>query len=192
MLSHRTKRAEEYAAYDRMWVRFGSWEAIQNAPIDDLVETLSPVRYPEKKAPDIQAALATIYAQQGTYAIDFLADLPTADALHWLMSLRGVGIKTASLVLLFAFEKPVMPVDTHVYRVTKRLGLIGQKTNADQAHTRLLEILPSEPYRLFNFHVNMMRHGQRVCHYNNPACIRCPLQGLCDDYKRRNKSARPN
>ncbi|HEX2619659.1 MAG TPA: hypothetical protein VHL11_05920, partial [Phototrophicaceae bacterium] len=107
-------------------------------------------------------------------------DLPVEDGLAWLMDLPGVGIKTASLVLLFCFSKPVIPVDTHVHRVSGRLGLIGAKVSAESAHHLLLAMLPPDPHILFNFHVAMLRHGQRICTFNSPRCPRCPLNTICD------------
>jgi len=135
MLSHRTTQANEALAFQRMWDRFGSWEAIRDADTGELAATIEPANYPESKAPRIQAALRQIIAERGEPSIDFLRDLPAGDGLAWLMKLPGVGIKTASLVLLFCFSKPVLPVDTHVHRVSQRVGLIGKTVG---------EVLPPE------------------------------------------------
>ncbi len=183
ILSHRTTQHNEQVAYDRMWERFGSWEAIRDAPLNDLIEALSPATFPEVKAPYIKGALQQIFEQRGEASIDFLRDLPATDGLAWLMALPGVGIKTASLVLLFCFAKPVLPVDTHVHRVSQRLGLIGPKVNPTSAHTLLLKLFPPDPYVLFNFHINMLLHGQRVCIWGTPRCDRCPLTALCNWYQ---------
>ena len=110
------------------------------------------------------------------------------EGLEWLTALPGVGIKTASLVLLFCFSKPVLPVDTHVHRISGRVGLIGPKVSAEKAHKELLELLPKTPETLYTFHVNMLRHGQRVCTWNNPRCANCPLTGSCDWYQENRKS----
>lgn len=184
MLSHRTTQANEALAYARMWERFGSWEAVRVAPLGQLIEAIAPATFPESKAPNIQKALTQIISERGEARIDFLRDLPTETALAWLMALPGVGIKTATLVLLFCFHQPVIPVDTHVHRVSGRLGLIGPKVSAEAAHHRLLELLPPEPYVLFNFHVSMLKHGQRICTFNNPRCEACPLKSVCDYYLR--------
>jgi endonuclease-3 len=191
MLSHRTTQQNEAIAFERMWERFGSWEAIRDAPIGELVETIETSNYPESKAPRIQETLRRIIDERGEPSIDFLRDLPAEEGLAWLMALPGVGIKTASLVLLFCFSKPVIPVDTHVYRVSQRLGLIGPKTNAEAAHAILLTLLPPEPHVLFNFHVNMLRHGQQICIWGTPRCSRCPLTDICDWYQanRKNEAA---
>ncbi len=185
ILSHRTTEQNEALAYQRMWKRFGSWEAIRDAPIADLIETLAPVTFPEPKAAYIQGALRRIFAEQGTASIEFLRELPAEEGLAWLMALPGVGIKTASLVLLFCFSKPVLPVDTHVHRVSQRVGLIGAKVTADAAHRQLLALLPSDPHILFNFHIANLRHGQRICVFQTPRCQVCPLTDLCDWYQHR-------
>jgi endonuclease III len=181
MLSHRTTQSNEDKAYKNMWQRFGSWEAIRDAPVDELAKAIEPANFPEVKAPHIQEALRRIYAARGEPSIDFLRDMPVSEALEWLMDLPGVGIKTASLVLLFCFARAVIPVDSHVHRVTQRIGLIGPKVTPNAAHAILLALLPPDPHVLFNFHINCLRHGQQVCIWgNNPHCDRCPLTDLCD------------
>jgi endonuclease III len=180
MLSHRTNHANEEMAYEQMWKRFGSWEAIRDAPVDELTEAISTSTFPEAKAPNIKRALAQIIENRGEASIDFLQELPWEEGLAWLISLPGVGVKTATLVLLFCFAKPVLPVDTHVHRISIRLGLISSKTTAEAAHSILLSLFPPDPYILFNFHKAMLKHGQRLCTYNNPKCDKCPLLPLCD------------
>jgi endonuclease-3 len=182
ILSHRTTDANEHAAYDNMWKRFGSWEAIRDAPIDELIKAISLATFAEMKAPYIKSALTYIYAERGEPALDFLKDLPVEEGLGWLMKMPGVGIKTASLVLLFCFGKPVIPVDTHVHRISKRLGLIGPKVSADAAHYILLRLLPPDPHVLFNYHINNLAHGRQICVFNGPRCSKCPLTDLCDYY----------
>lgn len=184
ILSHRTNKRDETEAFNRMWSRFGSWEAIQNAPLDPLIEALNPSRFPERKAPYIQATLKAIYADRGNYDIDFLADTPTSEAMAWLLALPGVGVKTASLVMLFCFHRPVMPVDTHVHRVTMRVGIIPQKTSAEKAHDLLLKLLPEDAATLYNFHKLVLKHGQDICTFSYPRCPKCVLKDNCDYYAR--------
>jgi len=119
-------------------------------------------------------------AERGEPSIDFLADLPAEQGLAWLEALPGVGPKTASLVLLFCFHKPVLPVDTHVHRVSQRVGLIGPRATPDQAHALLLNLLPHDADVLWNFHLNMLRHGQRICIWGTPRCEQCVLRSHCD------------
>ena len=183
MLSHRTTQANEALAYQRMWDRFGSWEAIRDAPLEELTEAIEPSNFPGAKAPNIKKALARIYNERGEYSIDFLRDMPLEQAMEWLMSLPGVGIKTSSLVMLFCFHKPILPVDTHVHRVSQRIGLIGPKVGTEAAHHILLALLPNDPYILFNFHVSALKHGQQLCVWGNPKCTPCPLKHLCNWYQ---------
>ncbi|MBW3636198.1 MAG: endonuclease III [Armatimonadetes bacterium] len=183
MLSHRTNGRNEDLAYARMWERFGSWEAIRDAPVAELVEAISPANYPEVKAPNIQKALDSIIAERGEARIDFLAELPTDEALQWLVKLPGVGVKTATLTLLFCFGKPVLPVDTHLHRVSGRLGLIGAKVSAEKAHDQLLALLPLDAHVLFNFHIGMLKHGQKICVWREPRCAKCALTEICDYFQ---------
>lgn len=183
MLSHRTTAADEASAYARMRERFPDWDRVRHADLDALIEAISPARFPGSKAPNIQRTLAAIHEARSAYEIDFLAGLPADEGLAWLMALPGVGIKTASLVLLFCFGKPLLPVDTHVHRVSGRVGLIGPKTSAERAHRELLDLLPSDDTALYTFHINVLRHGQRVCRWGEPSCHRCPLTDLCDWYQ---------
>lgn len=183
MLSHRTTQKNEALAFDRMWQQYGSWEAIRDAPVEALAEAIKPATFPEAKAPNIKKALHQIIEERGEPSIEFLRELPAAEGLDWLMALPGVGIKTASLVLLFCFSKAILPVDTHVYRVSQRLGLIGPKVSAEAAHRLLLEILPVDPHVLFNFHVAMLKHGQKICIWGTPRCEKCPLTDICDWYQ---------
>ncbi len=183
MLSHRTTHADEETAYQRMWARFPSWEAIRDAPSADLAHEFRSARFPEPKADNIKASVALIIAERGTANIDFLAHLPIDEAIDWLLKLPGVGIKTATLVLLFCFAQPVLPVDTHVHRISQRTGLIGSKVSAEKAHHLLLELLPSDPYVLFNFHKALLKHGQQLCRYGTPICAPCPLKAHCDWYQ---------
>ena len=179
MLSHRTSERDEALAYRRMRERFPSWASVRDASVDALTQTISPARFPGSKAANIQKTLARIFDERGEATIDFLAGLSPEQGLSWLLQLPGVGVKTASLVLLFCFGKPLLPVDTHVHRVSRRVGLIGPKTSAEAAHRELLELLPRDQQTLFNFHVNLLRHGQRVCPWGTPRCERCPLTDLC-------------
>ncbi|MDJ1469851.1 endonuclease III domain-containing protein [Xanthocytophaga flava] len=183
VLSHRTTHANEEEAYWRMFEKFGTWEGIRDAPYEELVKALSPAQFPEPKAAYIQKILTQIFKERGEANIDFLKEMSLEEGLTWLYSLPGVGLKTAALVLLFNFHKPVLPVDTHVHRVTQRLGVIGSKVTPDKAHPVLLSLLPKEPKVLFNFHKHFYWHGQRVCKWAEPKCSQCPLPSICNWYQ---------
>jgi endonuclease III len=191
ILSGRTTAANEKLAFTRMWERYGSWEAISRADAAELAERIAPSNYAEAKAPRIIATVAQIIRERGQANIDFLDALSVDEALAWLLALPGVGIKTASLVLLFNFAKRIMPVDTHVHRVSLRTGLLPPRTSAEKAHTLLLDILPPDPHMLYNFHVSCLRHGQKICTWNAPRCPHCPISHLCDYYAALKAGQRP-
>jgi endonuclease III len=190
MLSHRTTHADEEKAYRLMHERFGSWEGIRDAPLPELIDAISSSRFPEAKAVNIKKVVGKILADHGEANIDFLRDMPVEEAMHWLTSLPGVGLKTATLVLLFNFYKPVLPVDTHVHRVTQRIGVIGPKTSAEKAHSILLDMLPKDAKVLFNFHKHFFWHGQKVCVYSVPRCKQCVLTDICDWYQANRKTGK--
>ncbi len=183
ILSHRTTHANEVTAYKTMRARFPTWEAVRDAPLTNLTDAIRTATYPEVKAPYIQKVLTRLIEERGEANIDFLHDFSTEDAMKWLTNLPGVGPKTATLLLLFYFKKPVMPVDTHVHRVTQRLGVIGPKVSANKAHDILLSYLPQDATVLFNFHKHFYWHGQRVCFWSEPKCGECVLREMCDYYQ---------
>ena len=183
ILSHRTRDEQTAAAYDNLVKRFGSWEAMRDAPTSEVQETIANVNWPEVKAPRLQALMRRITEERGELNLDFLRDIPVEEGAAWLNRLEGVGPKTTAAVLLFSSRKPILPVDTHVWRVSIRLGLIGKKVTADNAHALLQALLPNDPQTIYNFHKALLRHGQRVCVYDRPRCEKCILTDLCDYYK---------
>ena len=183
ILSHRTTGKNEDTAYHRMRARWPTWEGVRDAAVDELAEAIAEANFADQKAPRIQEVLRRIIDERGSANIDFLRDMPLPDAMSWLTGLPGVGPKTASLVLLFCFARPVLPVDTHVHRVAQRVGLIGPRVDPTAAHPLLLSLLPAELPILYNFHIDTLRHGQKICVWGTPRCSRCPLTDICDYYK---------
>ena len=183
ILSHRTTHANEVIAYRTMRERFPTWERVRDAPLSDLIDAIQTANYPEIKAPYIQNLLSHLFRETGTANIDFLGNLATEEAMTWLTTLPGIGLKTATILLLFTFHKPVLPVDTHVHRVTQRVGLIGPKVSAEKAHALLLAYLPQDALVLFNFHKHFYWHGQRTCTWYYPKCSDCVLRHMCDFYQ---------
>ncbi|GAA4314157.1 endonuclease III [Nibribacter koreensis] len=183
MLSHRTTHANEEKAYSQMLERFPTWQEVMDAPVEELADALSPAEFPGAKAVNIQKTLRIIQQTHPDFNLAFLEQMDVAPAMDWLMALPGVGLKTATLVLLFNFHKPVLPVDTHVHRISQRVGLIGAKVTHDKAHAILLEMFPPDAQVLYNFHRHMLKHGQKVCTFRNPRCGSCDLQNLCNYYE---------
>jgi endonuclease III len=123
-----------------------------------------------------------ITEERGELNLDFLRDLPVEEGAAWLRRLGGVGPKTTACVLLFSCQKPILPVDTHVWRISIRLGLIGKKVTADAAHDLLQALLPQDARTIYNFHKALLRHGQRICVFERPHCNKCSITDLCDYY----------
>jgi endonuclease-3 len=153
------------------------WDAVENAPLPELIDAIRPAGLALQKAPTIHAALLAVRERRGDHSLEFLADMPAIEARDWLSSIPGIGKKTASVTLLFAFGMPLMPVDRHVERVSKRIGLIPAKTTANDAHELFLAIL--EPDQMYEAHVGLITHGRQMCHARNPACARCPIAPRC-------------
>jgi endonuclease-3 len=180
ILSQNTNDVNRDRAFERMRERFPTWEAVRDAPLEALMDAIRPAGLGPTKAPRIQEALKRTTAERGEISLDFLADLPLEEARAWLSSIPGVGPKTAAIVLLFALGKPAFPVDTHVHRVSRRLGLIPDRTSREKAHELLEELVPPDIY--YSFHLNLIAHGRAVCHARNPEHDRCILRDECDYY----------
>ena len=177
ILSQNTNDVNRDRAFARLRDGYPGWLAVRDAPIDELVETIRPAGLAPTKAPRIQEALRRITGSNGDVSLGFLRDLPLDEARRWLVGIRGVGPKTAAIVLLFAMGRPAFPVDTHIHRVARRLGLIPAKTSRKKAHILLEELLPPEIY--YTLHINIIEHGRDTCHARSPECPRCMLQDLC-------------
>jgi endonuclease-3 len=184
LLSHRTADPQTWAAYNELKRRWPTWQELAEAPVDQIREAVSGTTWPEQKGPRVKALLQRVKADRGDFDLSFLYDMPVDEANAWLQSLGGVGPKTAACVLLFACRRPVLPVDTHVHRVSIRLGLIGEKVDANDAHAILLALLPgpSNARDVLAFHRNLLLHGQRICVWRDPKCPKCVIRDWCDYY----------
>lgn len=183
ILSHRTRDEQTAAAYSNLKNHFSSWAAMRDAPTEEVQAQIVGVNWPEVKAPRLQALMRRIEQERGELSLDFLRELPVEEGAAWLDRLEGVGPKTTACVLLFSCRKPILPVDTHVHRLSIRLGLIGPKVTADNAHALLLALLPNDAQTIYNFHKDLLRHGQRVCVYDRPRCEKCVLTDICNYYQ---------
>jgi endonuclease-3 len=181
ILSQNTNDVNRDVAFDRLRARLPTWEEVRDAELQDVIEAIRPAGLANQKGPRIQEALRFVTRERGGLTLDFLADWPVEEAKGWLTSMQGVGPKTAAIVLLFSLGRPAFPVDTHVHRVTKRLGLIGPRVSREKAHEELEHLVALEHY--YTFHLNVIRHGRRVCGSRKPRCAECALRDLCDAYQ---------
>ncbi len=182
ILSQNTNDINRDRAFTRLKKRFKTWEEVRDADGEAVIEAIRSAGLANQKGPRIQKILHQITAERGSLNLSFLFDLPDEDARNWLTKYNGVGPKTASIVLLFALEKAAFPVDTHIQRVTGRIGLRPEKMSNEKAHHHLAELFPPETYKAA--HLNLIRLGREVCHPRKPACDVCVLQSLCDYYQK--------
>lgn len=180
ILSQHTSDANSFRAFDAMRQRFPTWEEVTAAPVDELADSIKSGGLANIKAPRIQEVLRQIYEERGNFDLSFLYDMPDKEARAWLSGFNGVGPKTVACVLMFACGKPVLPVDTHVYRVSQRLGLIDKRTNTEKSHEVLEGLL--RPEQRYPFHIHMITHGRRICRAQKPLCEACVVRELCTYY----------
>ena len=177
ILSQNTSDHNSWRAFDSLLAKFGSWEAVAEGSVEDITEAIKLGGLAKVKAPRIKQILQQIQSQRGSLDLRFLKKMPVAKAKEWLQSLPGVGPKTAACVLLFSLGKPVLPVDTHIHRVAKRMGLIDPRVSAEKAHEILGEMVPARD--VYQFHIHMIEHGRRVCKAQRPRCREGVLLKVC-------------
>ncbi|MBW3622167.1 MAG: endonuclease III [Armatimonadetes bacterium] len=182
-LSQATSDTNSHRAFESLRSRFPDWAEVAEAPTEAVVDAIRSGGLANQKAPRIQAVLREIHSTEGEYSLDRLHGFSTEDAVVYLKQFHGVGPKTLACVLLFSMGRPVLPVDTHVHRVTTRLRLVPPRTSADRAHSLLQTLIP--PYETYAFHVRFIRHGRRICHSQKPECPVCPLLEECPEGQRR-------
>ena len=178
ILSQNTNDINRDRAYDALRARFPDWESVRDAYPKDVIEAIRPAGLANQKGPRIQQVLKSITEERGSLDLSFLADLPVEEAKAWLTRFNGVGPKTAAIVLCFSLNKPAFPVDTHVYRVTGRIGLHPERMTVEQAHAHLESLFPPETY--YAAHLNIIRLGREICTARKAYCEICPVRNLCD------------
>jgi len=178
ILSQNTSDANSLPAFARLKRAFPDYESLLRAPDEAVAESIRRGGLAEIKAKRIKAALKKIKEEQGEICLAALAGMNKEEAMEYLLRLPGVGPKTASIVLLFSFGMPFLPVDTHVFRLSQRLGLVEEKANPEKAQKMLERIVPPDKY--VSFHLNLICHGRQVCHARGPSHDKCCLQGCCD------------
>lgn len=177
ILSQNTSDTNSGRAFESLRVAFGSWDKVAGASTGRIASAIKSGGLGEVKANYIKQALGEIRRRRYGFDLDFLRQLPLEEARNWLTSLPGVGMKTASCVLLFGLGMPALPVDTHVSRVARRLGLLDSRVNVEQAHRLLESLVPAE--QVYEFHILLIEHGRKVCKARNPLCGRCVLCQVC-------------
>jgi endonuclease-3 len=177
ILSQNTSDTNSGRAFASLKSNFDSWEDVASAPAEHIAQAIKSGGLSQIKAVRIKQILEQIEKEQGHISLDSLKSMNMAEAEDYLMSLPGVGHKTARCVLLFSLGKPSLPVDTHIFRVAKRLGIIDSKTSIEKAHCLLQEQI--SPPKVYQFHIHMIEHGRRICHARQPRCNRCILRGIC-------------
>jgi endonuclease III len=182
MLSQATTDVQTARSFEALRRRFPTWDLVRDAPASEIAKAIHSSGLSKQKAPRIKKALQHITRERGRIDLDFLKKMPVDEAGQWLVRIAGVGPKTASIVLLFSFRKPLFPVDTHVFRVTKRLGWIPQNVSAEKAHDILRAAVP--PRLHYRLHLNLIEHGRKTCHARKPRCEACRITDLCEYYAR--------
>jgi endonuclease-3 len=177
ILSQNTNDTNRDRAFELLRARFPTWESARDAEPAAVVAAIRPAGLANQKGPRIQQVLHQISAERGSLDLSFLKDLPLEEARGWLMKFKGVGPKTAAIVLLFSLGRPAFPVDTHIYRVSGRLGLRPERMTVEQAHPHLEALFPPETY--YAAHLNIIRLGREICAARKPDCPACPLKEMC-------------
>ena len=178
VLSQNTNDTNRDVAYDRLRERFPTWEEARDAPVEQVIDAIRPGGLANTKGPRIQEILRSLDDHPD---LDWLEEAPRDEALEFLTSLPGVGRKTAACVLIFAFGRPEIPVDTHVYRVGGRLGLFRERASFADAHDEMRRVV--DPEDAYEVHINLIEHGRQVCR-PRPRCDRCALRRMCPYWRR--------
>lgn len=179
ILSANTNDINSGRAFAQLKARFGDdWEAVRVAPLDEIKAVIRPAGMYHQKAAHLVATLEQIKRDQGSYSLAHLATLPVQEALAYLTRLPGVGHKTASIVLLFCFNLGAFPVDTHIQRISQRLGIDRRRASPEKIKATWEALLA--PGSFYALHLNLIRHGRQICTARPPHCALCPLQTVCD------------
>ncbi|HDS29157.1 MAG TPA: endonuclease III [Candidatus Acetothermia bacterium] len=176
ILSQNTNDANRDRAYASLLRIFGSLERVRDALLDDIAQAIQCAGLHRQKARSILTALQTVERHAGSLDLSFLQGMSVPEAEDWLRALSGVGPKTAAIVLLFCFHRPVFPVDTHILRVMTRLGVL---TGEKDPHAALNALLPPDVELMQRLHLLTIQHGREVCRARNPRCGQCVLQPVC-------------
>lgn len=178
ILSQATSNQNSHRTFANLKAAFKDWEAVRRAQPEKIEAAIRLGGLAQVKSVTIKAILNEIKTRLGKLDLSFLHTAPVEEAHAFLTSLKGVGPKTAACVLLFACKQPVFPIDTHIFRIARRLGLLPAKGSDAQAHREMLALIPAGKH--YSLHINMITHGRRVCHPRNPDCAKCCLIEQCE------------
>ena len=179
ILSQSTSDTNRDRAYEKLRKRFPGWGAVRTAPRAEVEDAIRSAGLWKQKAQVLQETLDALHEQRGALDLSYLESFSDEQVIEHLTSYRGVGVKTAACVLCFSMGRPYMPVDTHVHRLARRLGLVPTRASADQAHGILNRDSTVPPELRFSFHIQLINHGRAICKAGRPACGGCVLRDLC-------------
>ena len=178
VLSQSTNDRNRDVAYEALIERFSTWHEVMRAPATAIAEAIRPAGLSNQKSVRLKTILQWIYNTYGTLDINFICDMDIDEVSETFMTQKGIGIKTISVVLMFSCGRDVFPVDTHVFRLCKRLGFVPDNFTAEKTHYAMRDIVPTG--KAYSLHMNMLKLGRTICTARNPACPGCPLKNLCD------------
>jgi endonuclease-3 len=192
VLSQNTNDRNSHEGFRRLKERFSDWAEVERAPASSVAAAIKVSGLSRLKSRRIKDLLKRVHEERGEYSLEFLRYWDLDKANEYLLAIPGVGPKTAACVLAFSFGKPIFPVDTHILRVSKKMGILDEKCSADEAHRLLQNAVPKE--LTYPMHIMMIWHGRDTCHARNPNCAECALLSMCRygrQHTRRRKPARP-
>lgn len=182
ILSQSTTNVNSHRAFESLKQRFPDWESVRDARVTSIEKAIKSGGLARQKAIRINQLLNDIYQRRGSLDLSFLATAPLEEAVEFLSSFKGVGPKTVACTLLFACNRPIFPIDTHIFRIARRLALIPEKCSDQEAHRLMTAMMP--PGRFYEVHVNIIRHGRKICRPQNPVCEQCCLVEYCSYYEK--------
>lgn len=178
ILSQSTTNINSHRAFENLKKKFPDWESVRKARLSSIAAAIKSGGLANVKSVVIKNVLNEILLRRGNLDLSFLKTIPVGDARQFLVSLKGIGPKTAACVLLFSCHRPLFPMDTHIFRITRRVGLLPEKINDEQAHELMECLIP--PGKHYSLHVNLIVHGRRICKPRNPKCEECSVIEQCE------------
>ncbi|MEK6323500.1 MAG: endonuclease III [Acidobacteriota bacterium] len=181
ILSQSTTNANSNRAFASLKQRFPTWDAARRARVSSIETAIRSGGLARQKSVRIKQLLTEIHKRRGSLDLSFLESAPLEEAKQFLASFKGVGPKTVACTLLFACNRAVFPIDTHIFRIAGRLGLISERCSDEEAHSLMGAMIPRKRY--YEVHINLIRHGRKVCRPRDPLCEQCCLVDYCEYYQ---------